>query len=426
MRLLRDIAAGLARAHELGVIHRDLKPENVMVVAPEPGGRERVKIVDFGLSKMTDSDALLTGEGDVIGTPDFMAPEQWQGRAVDARADVYAFGILAYEVLSGALPYRGDTVIQLLQQHLYAEPTPLTAQKNVVRMPPGLAELVMRCMAKDPLDRPPHMGRVRDALAAVDDASRDLKIDSIRAGGAPVAATTVVSLDEGLLLDRRELHAEIARLNRVRRKRLTELVPKLLGEAPVPLVAGLQARIRIAEVVLEEAEEDLAIAEATLEEAQKAHRTREAELRAGLVAANLELAVARHALPGDVTDSYGGETLDLRASEGAADAPVDDADAQHVLRRAEDRLAAFVRAPDEVVERAERRVEEALTACRELETPLGVLYAELEATLAAIPGAGPAALAELSAIDGVVGAYRTRLEILERHAASEGAEPRRW
>src|SRR5690606_1730875 len=152
MRLCLEMADGMARAHELGVVHRDLKPDNVMVRTV--GGRERVTIVDFGLSKIQEGEAAVTGEGDVIGTPDYMAPEQWQGRAVDTRADVYSFGIMAYELLAGAPPYTGDTLIQKLQQHLYAIPLALGDHPRVKDLPAGLSDLVMRCMAKDPLDRP--------------------------------------------------------------------------------------------------------------------------------------------------------------------------------------------------------------------------------------------------------------------------------
>ncbi len=421
IRLLGQVAAGLARAHELGVVHRDLKPENVMVLSG--GTREQVKLVDFGLSKIDGSNAMLTGEGDVLGTPDFMAPEQWQGLPVDARADVYAFGVLAYEILSGERPFKGESVVQLLTQHLYSAPKPLVEQPKVVRLPDGLADLVMRCMAKDPLDRPPHMGKVRDALRAIDATDRELGAGTPR-HASPAAATTVVSMDEGLLLDRRELHAEIARLSRVRRKRLTELVPKVFGAAPPPMVDHVQARIRAAEQLLDEAEQELALAEASLDEARRAHRVREAELRGRLVSANLELAVARHALPGEVTGQDSStDTIDLRATD-ASWPPVDLgppdeglARAQVVVLRAEERLAELMHAPDVAVLRAEQRFEETLGAANRAEAPLAPLYAELEAALRAAPDVDQRPLDDLAAIDGLVQAYRSRLEILEHHAA---------
>ncbi|MEZ4338867.1 MAG: serine/threonine-protein kinase [Sandaracinaceae bacterium] len=419
MRLLIEVASGLARAHELGVIHRDLKPENVMVLTGGP--REHVKLVDFGLSKIDGSDAMLTGEGDVLGTPDFMAPEQWQGLPVDTRADVYSFGVLAYEVLCGDRPFRGESVVQLLTQHLYAAPKPLTEQPRVVRLPEGLADLVMRCMAKDPIDRPPHMGKVRDALIAIDAKDRE-QAETPRATHG-VAATTVVSMDEGLLLDRRELQAEIARLSRVRRKRLTELVPKVFGAAAPATVEEIRARIRAVEQLLEEAEQELALAEASFEEAQRAHRVREAELRGRLVAANLELAVARRALPGDVTAQSSSDTIDLSTTD-ASWPPLDlarpDGDqdrAQLVLLRAEERLADFVHAPDVAVVRAERAFEDTLAACERVGAPLSGLYAELEAALRAAPQVDLEPLDDLAGIDGLVHAYRSRLEILDRHAA---------
>ncbi len=424
MRLLKAIASGLARAHELGVIHRDLKPENIMVWSE--GGRERIKIVDFGLSKI-DEGAMLTGEGDVIGTPDFMAPEQWQGKAVDTRADVYAFGILAYWMLSGELPYQGDSLIQLLQQHLYADPVPLAEQRNVRMLPAALGDFVMRCMSKDALDRPPHMGRVHAELVRIDEASRELSMSPTRVGLGPAPLTTVVSLEDGMLLDALELRREIARLRQVRRKRLSELVPKVYPQAAPPLILHMQGQIRAAEETVEAAEQDLALAEAVLIEAQRAHRYRDAELRARLVNANLELAVARHALPTEVTKEVvnpsHGETINIAAPEPESSWPPTDvsadgdlARARLMLRRAEERLAGFVRTPDESIARAEHLFDTALGIKDGLEPPLEAVYAQLEAALRAAPGADDGPLEDLDAIDGVVGAYRSRLAILDRHA----------
>jgi len=422
VRLLTEIASGLARAHELGVIHRDLKPENIMV-SPE-GPIERVKIVDFGLSKI-DEGAMLTGEGDVIGTPDFMAPEQWQGLPIDTRADVYAFGILAYWMLSGELPYQGDSLIQLLQQHLYADPLPLAERKGVRALPTPIADFVMKCMSKDALDRPPHMGKVHAELIRLEEASREISASPTRIGLGPVPMTTVVSLADGMLLDRFELLNELARLKQVRRKRLTELVPKVYPQAAPPLLVHMLDQIRAAEATVEVAEQDLALAEVVLTEAQRAHRFRDAELRARLVNANLELAVARKALPGEFTGGLqDGSTINISVSQApeASWPPTDvsaDGDldrARLVLRRAEERLANFVRTPDQAVVQAEEQFDAALSVKESHEPPLAAFYAQLEAALRSAPDAGKGQLDDLDAIDGVMDAYRSRLAILEHHA----------
>ncbi|HJL14200.1 MAG TPA: protein kinase [Sandaracinaceae bacterium LLY-WYZ-13_1] len=410
MGLLRQIAAGIARAHALGVIHRDLKPENVMV--RRDGGRERVTLVDFGLSKIQQGEAAVTGEGDVIGTPDFMAPEQWQGRPVDTRADVYSFGVMAYEMLSGELPFGGETLIQKLQQHLYAMPLELSDHPRSGALPPGLSDLVMRCMAKDPLDRPPHMGRVHEALRAIDDAGRELSAEPTRLGVGPAPMATVLAPAQGAGLDRLVVLNEIRRLTRVRQRRLADLIPRASVTAEI---AELQGRIAGAERALAEAEEAMALAEASLQEAQRAHRAKEAELRAQLVEANLALAVARDALPGEVTDPRVSDTIAMDAPD-AVDAQAGDetSRARETVRRAEARLAAFVQREDPAVVDAESELDRALSAMTDAESPLEALYAALERAVRAAPGTD---LSELAPLDSALETYRVRLDLLERRAA---------
>ncbi len=415
MRLLLEIADGMARAHELGVIHRDLKPDNVMV--DTSAGIERVTIVDFGLSKIEEgSTALLTGEGDVIGTPDFMAPEQWQGRNVDARADVYAFGIMAYEMLSGQLPYGGDNLIQKLQQHLYAIPLALADHPGLAELPAGLSDLVMRCMAKDPLDRPAHMGQVLARLAAIEEASRQASAEPTKLGLPMIApqATQIVQLDAIRPMGRLELLNELARLERVRQGRLVELVPRVFaGPVPARIASELEA-LEASEAALEAAEQELALAEAALKEAQRAHRTREAELRARLVEANLTLAVARHALPGELTNPQAALPADTIAMSPSDSVPpaADDGElgsAQAMVERAERRLAALVREPDPAILESEARFERACGAREAARPALAARYAELERLLRLTPGGDPSAFDELRAIDAMADALSIRL-----------------
>ena len=421
MHLLLEVADGMARAHELGVIHRDLKPENVLVRTN--GGKERVTIVDFGLSKIDEGGEMmiLTGEGDVLGTPDFMAPEQWQGGHVDARADVYAFGVMAYEMLSGALPFGGDTLIQKLQAHLNDVATPLAEHPKVAALPPGLSKLVASCMAKDPADRPPHAGKVLQILAAIDEESRQASAEPTRMGVGPAPTATVMAPVDDVGLDRLGLLTEIRRLGRVRQSRLVDLVPRVFGASPPGEVLDLLARIADAEAELSRSEEELALAEAALKEAQRANRTKEAELRAGLVEANLELAVLRDALPGEVTAPHarGDDTIAMDSTGSRpSEPPVDDSEAarlQRALRRAETRLASFVRATDNAVTDAEARLDAAIEQQSASEEPLEAPYAELERALREMPGADPSGFDELSQLEGALASYRVRLELLERH-----------
>ncbi len=154
-----QIASGLARAHELGIVHRDLKPDNVMLVRREGSVDELVKVLDFGIAKATGlspaaDNKALTQLGQVFGTPEYMAPEQARGEAVDARADLYALGVTLYEMLTGLRPFDGDTAIAVLTMQVAQPPPPPSERAPRVHVPPALEALVMRLMAKDPGYRP--------------------------------------------------------------------------------------------------------------------------------------------------------------------------------------------------------------------------------------------------------------------------------
>ena len=148
LRILRDVADALTEAHRHGVVHRDLKPENVML-----RGRHAL-VMDFGVAKAL-SEATgrqsLTTVGVALGTPTYMAPEQAVADPhVDHRADIYAFGVVAYELLAARPPFTGASPQQVLAAHVTAIPEPVTAHRSV---PPALAALVMRCLEKRPADR---------------------------------------------------------------------------------------------------------------------------------------------------------------------------------------------------------------------------------------------------------------------------------
>ena len=147
--ITRQIARGLLHAHERGVVHRDLKTDNVMLVS-EDNEDEVVKLLDFGLAHIRD-DQRLTAQGQVFGTPHYMAPEQFKGTEVDARADLYALGVILYEMLTGAPPFDAPTVLQLGQLHLLSEPEPLRKRRPEVSV--KLAALVHKLLAKDAKDR---------------------------------------------------------------------------------------------------------------------------------------------------------------------------------------------------------------------------------------------------------------------------------
>jgi serine/threonine protein kinase len=163
-RLLAEVATGLAQAHAQGLIHRDLKPSNVMVTF-----QDHVKLLDLGLAlvegETIDDPTVVGGKGYVVGTVDYMAPEQTHdATAVDARSDLYALGCTAYYTLSGKLPFPGGTRQEKMQRHRSAEPVPLT--ELCPDLPPGFVTLVQTLMAKDPAQRPASALEVTDKLRA--------------------------------------------------------------------------------------------------------------------------------------------------------------------------------------------------------------------------------------------------------------------
>jgi serine/threonine-protein kinase len=166
LRMLREIAAAVAAAHAKGIVHRDLKPENVIVA--DDGS---LHVVDFGLAKSIeriDSSAgadVTTTAGDVLGTPGYMAPEQIAGEPADVRADLFAIGVIGYELVTGERPFRGRTALEVAAATTRDEPAPLRAS----RAGSDLARVLMRCLEKWRADR---FADARELVAALSGLSR--------------------------------------------------------------------------------------------------------------------------------------------------------------------------------------------------------------------------------------------------------------
>lgn len=180
--ILRDVAKALAYAHERGIVHRDIKPDNVLLT----GGSATV--TDFGIAKAISaartpgSGQTLTQVGTSIGTPTYMAPEQAAADpASDHRADIYSFGCLAYELIAGRPPFTETTPRKLLAAHM-AE-TPLNVAELRPDAPASLVDLVMRCLAKDPADRPQHAGDLVRALESVASSGASPAMPAVLLGG---------------------------------------------------------------------------------------------------------------------------------------------------------------------------------------------------------------------------------------------------
>lgn len=152
LRLLLQVCAALRYAHRRTLVHRDLKPSNLLIRLDDEGN-EQVKVVDFGLVKVAEADQTLTKAGHVLGSPHCMSPEQVNGGEVDARADIYALGVLMFRSVSGAYPFHGSTAAATMIAHV-KEPIPaLASVAPDLAVPPGLEALIRRCLEKDPADR---------------------------------------------------------------------------------------------------------------------------------------------------------------------------------------------------------------------------------------------------------------------------------
>jgi serine/threonine-protein kinase len=168
VRWVRDIAAGLQCAHDLGIVHRDLKPENVMI-ARQPPAEDRAVVMDFGLAKERKAPPALeklTATGIVLGTPEFMSPEQLRGKPLDGRSDVYSLALMTYEMLTGKLPFAGRTQQEMMINRLRSDPTSLHAMRPDLPFNDELERVLVKGMSREPNDRYPTAPSFAEALDA--------------------------------------------------------------------------------------------------------------------------------------------------------------------------------------------------------------------------------------------------------------------
>jgi eukaryotic-like serine/threonine-protein kinase len=169
--LLSQVCDALEATHARGIVHRDLKPENLFLLQ-RGQGPAFVKMLDFGIAKLLDDEPRTpdTGEGAIIGSADYMAPEQSRGEAVDGRADLYALGVIAYQLVTGQLPFAEKSLTALLLAHqTRPPPSPLTLRPE---LPPALSSVILRALAKDPEERFQSAATMRGALQVALDMAR--------------------------------------------------------------------------------------------------------------------------------------------------------------------------------------------------------------------------------------------------------------
>ena len=155
--ILIQVCGALQEAHLQGIVHRDLKPENIFL-SQNGGLKDYPKVLDFGLAKVTERElrpgsVMLTQEGMVFGTPEFMSPEQAQGKVLDARSDIYSLATILYEVLTGKLPFDARTPMEYIQFHVTKPPIPLDERVATKKFPPGLGAVLARALEKKPENR---------------------------------------------------------------------------------------------------------------------------------------------------------------------------------------------------------------------------------------------------------------------------------
>ncbi len=184
-RVLQQLASALDYAHQQGVIHRDLKPHNVLL-----DSHGNVLLSDFGLARLVKTSAGLTPSGAVIGTPAYMAPEQWTGDVADARTDVYALGVILFEMLLGTLPFHGETPYRMMHMHVYEKPPQLSAFDP--RLPASFDAIILKALDKDPSRRYQSAG----ALAAA--------FESAIVPGAQMAPPEQFDVDKTIRLPKTE------------------------------------------------------------------------------------------------------------------------------------------------------------------------------------------------------------------------------
>jgi len=228
--IFKQTAEALQAAHDLGIVHRDLKPDNIMV-ARNRDGADLVKVVDFGIAKAVGGDEAgqkVTKTGLVVGTPEFMSPEQLSGDKVDGRSDLYSLALVYFRMLTGELPFQADSVQEMMVKRLTDDPATLAATRPDLTFPDGLQQILDAALARTPAERYQTVAKFADDVVAVAGLARGTR------GVAPATRADIEGKTQ--LLDSRETKAQAAKRAPARKQR--SLVPIIVGAVVVLGLGG--------------------------------------------------------------------------------------------------------------------------------------------------------------------------------------------
>ena len=201
IHIAKQLCDALGAAHERGIVHRDLKPDNIYLVH-RSSDNDFVKVLDFGIAKVGGASSKLTRAGQVFGTPHYMSPEQCQGAEIDQRTDIYALGIIFYEMSAGRVPFDADNLMGILTKHLYEQPTPIRDLPTSVDVNPELESVILKALAKKVENRYQSMAEMRADLERIEagtatSAAMEAHERSAVSGRSDGAARTAMSVELG-------------------------------------------------------------------------------------------------------------------------------------------------------------------------------------------------------------------------------------